>query len=346
MGSVRGVVQAHHAAKAIRNGLKKQERKRSWEACKTIDISTRPQQGRRPGGGGGYALGRTGGTAAAVPPLALGKQDGWARGAGGRGYMPSHYEKRTYSGPILEIERYYATDSGRPLNSINTTPSTEAQDVLNGIQSWRKLVRLVNCNFSRKAGDLCITLPFRSYMTEEKAKKAYSRFLRKVRTLRKKMGLPELKYIIVAEVQSGKPHAHVILNAGISMDELVEMWDAEGAAWISRLDDSNNYKDLAAYLTRQHKPRRGGESTENAKQERERNKRRWSGSHNLEKPIVKKRKCKPVTTKTVPRAPKGYALLPGFESDADRFGNMWIRWTCIRLEEPTERGKVKRSTKK
>ena len=260
--------------------------------------------------------------------------------------MP-YYEKRTFSGPVLEMERYYATEGGRPLNSPSAKPSTDMQDLLNEIQSWRQLWRMINCNFSREAGDLCMTLTFRRYTSREESKKQYARFLRKLRTLRKKRKLPELKYILISEVQSGRPHAHVIINSGITVEELTALWNELGTVWASVLDNSNNYKDLAAYLLRQHKPRRGGQSEENAKDEHRRNEKRWSCSRNLEKPIVKKRKCRPVTIHTMPRAPKGYELLPDFQRDADRFGNMWIRWTCMRVEtEETvkhERGKRKRS---
>lgn len=246
--------------------------------------------------------------------------------------MP-YYEKRIYSGRVLEMERYYATDGGRPLNSIRVQPTTEAQEKLNDIQSWRKLVRVLNCNFSRENGDLCLTLTFRRYMSREAARKAYSKFLRKVRDMRRKQKMADLKYILISETQSGRQHAHLILNAGISVEELTALWDELGTVWASVLDNSNNYKDLAAYLLRQHKPRRGSQSDENAKEQRQRNERRWTGSRNLEKPVVQKRRCRPVTNNTMPRAPKGYELLPDFQRDADRFGNMWIRWMCIRVDD-------------
>lgn len=250
--------------------------------------------------------------------------------------MP-YYEKRTYSGKLLELERYYATDGGRPVGSTNTQISREDQDKLNDVQSWRMLVRMINCNFSHEAGDLCVTLTFRRYMSREAARKQYSRFLRKMRDIRKKRELTALKYILIDEVQSGRQHAHIVISGGVSLEEMTAVWDQLGTVSVSVLDGTNNYKELAAYLLKQHKTRRGSQSDENTKGQRKRNERRWTCSRNLEKPVVKKRKCRPVTINTMPRAPKGYDLLPDFQRDADRYGNMWIRWTCIR-QDAKEKG--------
>lgn len=254
--------------------------------------------------------------------------------------MP-YYEKRTYSGPVLECERYYATNGGRKQGSRNEQESSETQDQLNDEQSWRRLWRILLCNFSKQSGDLCLTLRFRNWVSEEEAYRQYAAFLRRVKRLRAKRGLEALKYICVKECQSGWQHAHLILNGGISAEELTKLW-GKGTVWMSVLEDTRSYKELARYLTEQHKARRGSESTENAKEERRRNQRRWTGSRNLEKPVVKKRECRPVTVHTMPRAPKGYELMPDFRRDADKFGNLWLRWTCVRVKDEDSGGGRKR----
>lgn len=257
--------------------------------------------------------------------------------------MP-YYEKRTYSGPVLECERYYATNGGRPVGSRNEQESTLNQDELNDAQSWRRLWRLINCNFRKDAGDLCLTLRFKAWVSEQEAYRQYAAFLRRVKRIRSKRSLPELKYICVKECQSGWQHAHLILNGGISVEELTELW-GKGTVWATMLEDTHSYKALAKYLTEQHKQRRGSDSPENAKEPRRRNQRRWTGSRNLEKPVVKKRPCRPVTIHTMPRAPKGYELMPDFRRDADRFGNLWLRWTCIKTAED-DAACTKRKTKR
>ena len=108
-------------------------------------------------------------------------------------------------------------------------------------------------------------------------------------------------------------------------------------------------KELAAYLNRQHKPRKGSGTTENAKEPRQRGKRRWTTSRNLKKPVVKKRECRPVTMKTMPAVPqghRGYTLMPEFERGADRFGNLWLRWMCVKTSEVSEPWDMDRATRR
>lgn len=257
--------------------------------------------------------------------------------------MP-YFERRVYSGQMLEIKRYCGTKGGRPLGSKKTGEG-KGSDELNDVQSWRKLWRLTACNFCHANGDMCITLKFAAWVDRDTAMKEYARFLRQLRDLRRKRKLPELKYIIVKEVQSGRQHAHLILNGGIGLEELTALWGL-GNVWASVLEDATSYKELASYLMRQHKPRRGSRSDENAKEPHKPGQRRWTCSRNLEKPTVKKRECRPVTMHTMPRAPKGYRLLPDYRLDADIFGNLQLEWLCIREDETPQKPKPKKQRKK
>lgn len=257
--------------------------------------------------------------------------------------MP-YFERRIYCGELLEVKRYCGTKGGRPLGSKKTGEGKSSEE-LNDAQSWRKLHRLVACNFSRKNGDMCITLTFKRWVDRQTAMKAYERFLRQNRELRKKQGLDELKYIIVKEVQSGRQHAHLIINGGIELKEMDALWE-HGKVWASMLENARSYKELAAYLLKQHKARRGSQNDENVKDQRQKGQRRWTCSRNLQKPEVKKRECRPVTMHTLPRAPKGYRLLPDFTRDVDLFGNLWIEWMCMREDEKPEKPKPKKKRKK
>ena len=254
--------------------------------------------------------------------------------------MP-YWERRIYCGPMLEVKRYCGTRGGRPLGAKKTDAESKSREDLNDVQSWRKLWRMLACNFSKGNGDLCLTLKFARWVSREEAHKEYERFLKQLRYQRKKRKLEELKYIIVKEVQSGRQHAHIVLNGGISLEELTEMWGM-GNVWASVLEDTSSYKELASYLTRQHKSRRGSESGENVKDPRAKGQRRWTCSRNLKKPETKKRLCRPVTMNTMPRAPKGYRLLPDFRRDVDVFGNLWIEWMCVREEETTQKKQGKK----
>lgn len=252
----------------------------------------------------------------------------------------AYSERLTFSGKMLEVEQRYETQSGRTPGSTNTAVSTDGQERINDLQSWRKLTRMIQCNFSREDGDLCVTLTFARYNDRQEARKQYTKFLRKLRDVRKRRGLGELKYILIDEVQSGRQHAHIVVNGGVSLEEMTAIWDSMGSVSASVLRDTNNYRDLAAYLLQQHKTRRGSQNEENAKAPRRKNERRWTCSRNLKKPVVKKRPCKPVTMKTMPRVPRGYrgyTVLPEFERGVDIYGNLWLRWVCIRTEP--EKGK-------
>lgn len=253
--------------------------------------------------------------------------------------MP-YFERRIYAGPVLEIKRYMATKGGRPRGSKKKHEAGAADD-LNDVQSWRKLTRLLNCNFCRANGDMCLTLKFSAWVERDEAMKEYERFLKQVRYIRKKRALPPLKYIIVREVQSGRQHAHIVMSGGIGLEELTQLW-GRGNVWASVLEDATTYKELASYLTRQHKPRRGGSDQANAKEPRQRGQRRWSASRNLQKPEVRKRECRTVTLNTMPRAPKGYRLLPDFQRGDDTFGFLWIEWTCIREDAERSDGNALR----
>ena len=108
--------------------------------------------------------------------------------------MP-YYERRIYAGPMLEVKRYMGTQGGRPLGSRKKDDS-KSRDELNDVQSWRKLWRLLACNFSKANGDLCLTLKFEKWVAREEAHKQYERFLKQLRYIRKKRGMEELKYLI------------------------------------------------------------------------------------------------------------------------------------------------------
>lgn len=245
--------------------------------------------------------------------------------------MP-YFERRIYSGNMLEVERYCATNGGRPIGSRNTGRTTEEQEALNTAQSWRKLWRMINCNFSRKNGDMCITLRFCEPISAAEANAHYQAFMRRVRTVRKRKGLADLRYILIRDEQSDRQHAHMIVNGGIPFAELSKLWKC-GMLWGRLLDNTDNHKELARYLTKQYKPKRGSDTNENAKAAHQKNKRRWTCSRNLARPTIKKRLCKRVTLHTAPSAPKGYELTAEAVRGADWLGNLWLKWVCRKIPE-------------
>ncbi|MDP4152865.1 MAG: hypothetical protein Q8865_05405 [Bacillota bacterium] len=212
--------------------------------------------------------------------------------------MP-YIEKRIYSGPMLEIERYPASVNGRQIGrSQKGKPSSSAQQNLNDKNAKKKLIRLLNTNFSRN--DLFVNLTYGIPPTETKAKRAMTNYLRRVKAYRNRKGLKPLKYLAVTEVAGGRWHHHIVMNCdGLTMDEAEQLWQ-DGRVNISRLrPDEFGLEGLARYIVK--KPSGA---------------RRWQQSKNLKKPIFTEPKfIKRLNIYRPPKPPKGYLVVDVETSD-------------------------------
>ena len=115
----------------------------------------------------------------------------------------------------------------------------------------------------------------------------------------------------------------LIINGGLTLDELRAVWGTRGRLMVSTLDDTYTYEELARYLTRGHKPRRGAEGAENAKTPRRKGARRWHASRNLARPVETKRQIARPPKPGEPKARKGYRLLPDWYVGCDRLGYVY-----------------------
>ena len=247
--------------------------------------------------------------------------------------MP-YYEKRVTSGKLVEVERYFATRDGRRISrGVNENDTPEEQQRINERHAQRRLMRLINANFSREAGDVLVTYTHKGQLTEAEARKEARNLINRLDRLRKKKHLPKLKYIIVTEKQS-KWHHHLIMNGGLTLEEIGSVWNdkaGERGRWqVSPLDDAYTFEDLAKYLTEQHKPKKGKPDAASAKEPRAKYARRWNGSRNLVQPKVEKREIKRPPSPREPKPPKGYRLLPNWYTGCDRFGNLFQYYACVR----------------
>ena len=98
-------------------------------------------------------------------------------------------EKKTLSGPLLEIDIYPVTSDGRRYGTRapRTMPSTEAQKKYNQQMATKKLIRLVNTNFGKD--DYLVHPTYRSDLapqTEEEARRDVVNYLRRVKWKREK----------------------------------------------------------------------------------------------------------------------------------------------------------------
>ena len=122
--------------------------------------------------------------------------------------------------PWMEVEKRYT----RKKKEKVTIPK---QKVLNDKRAKRTFCQLVKTNFGE--GDLHLTLTYSQKFLPEKvedAEKEVRNYLRRVARLRKKKKLSPLKYIFITEqgVQSKRIHHHVIINGGLSRDEVELLW--------------------------------------------------------------------------------------------------------------------------
>ena len=254
--------------------------------------------------------------------------------------MP-YIERRIQSGKLLEIEKYFATRHGQKLpRSANENQTPEDMEKVNERRSQKRLHRLICTNFSKAAGDLFATYTYGRDITEAEAIKGERNLLDRIKRLRKRKGLPELKYIVITEKQ-GRWHHHIIMNGGLTLEDVKKVWGDRGTRLtVSTLDDTNSYEDLASYLTKQHKKKRGSESADNVKQKRAKGQRRWHASKNLKQPVETVKVIARPPKPGEPKAPKGYKLQPNWYFGCDVYGYLYSYAAYVMDGEPkSKRGK-------
>ena len=238
--------------------------------------------------------------------------------------MP-YYKKTITSGNIVEVKVYYATRDGKQISrGCNVDETKEEQEARNKREAEKNLTRLIACNFDGKAGDISMTLAHKEEITEEEARAEARKAIEALRRIRRKRGLPELKYIIVTEKQ-GRWHHHIITNAGITLDDLVAVWGDRGRKHISiaETDDYETVLRLAKYMISDYKTTKGKRDAKNGKEKRRKYERRWNGSRNLAKPKIEKVEIKKPNIHGRPRVPKGAKLLPNWYTGCDAMGNIY-----------------------
>lgn len=235
-------------------------------------------------------------------------------------------EQKTYIGDILEVKRYHRTEGGNAARGEKERESTVRQKKANELRTGNELWKVIYINFDGQQGDQFNTFTFKEDIGEEAARKEWKNFLRRVRRYTKKNGLPELKYVYTLEKQ-GRWHIHAVMN-GIPIEDLTKLW-GRGRVTSSILDKTNDYRDLAVYITK-HVDTEGKEPEEKRK-----HKRKWSGSLNLKRPIIITREIKRESImRKLPTAPKGYILLPDWEIGCDNWGYMYQRYKCRKIARP------------
>lgn len=161
-------------------------------------------------------------------------------------------------------------------------PTSEVQARLNQLNAERKLVRLLNANFTDEDVELHLTYSDDNLPANDAAAlRDVQNFLRRVKRLRKKLGLPDLKYINVIEggVEGRRYHHHMTLSGGIDRSTLEAMWGF-GYANSRKLQFSEEgLEGLAKYITKGNR----------AHADKLAYRKRWTASKNLVHPEPRER---------------------------------------------------------
>ena len=133
-------------------------------------------------------------------------------------------EKRYYCGEYLDVYIFptYRQSNGRRSRS---KPTTAAQKKLNQRHREEKLVRLLHANFTPDDLEIHLTYTVQPESEEEAARNARN-YIRRIQRMRKKAGLPPLKYIVVTERggKTGRYHHHITINGGLDRDAAEAAW--------------------------------------------------------------------------------------------------------------------------
>lgn len=185
--------------------------------------------------------------------------------------------KRIVCGEYLELESFPVWVWQREATRAKRVkPTDAAQRAQNRKNAQKRLIRLMNTNFTEE--DLFLTLTYNGDQpaTMEAAKKDMQAYIRRVKRWRDKQGLPELRYIYTVECEGegrrARVHHHIVMS-GMDRDEAERLWGL-GRANSSRLQpDEYGLEGLARYFCKTQGTRAPGE-------------RIYSCSRNLAKPHV------------------------------------------------------------
>jgi len=239
----------------------------------------------------------------------------------------AYFKTSIEAGATIEVTKSYTKRVGVKIKGSKERPSPEEMEKVNKINAERNLRIKINANF--KVDDPFITLTYKKYErpTPEQAKKNIKKLIDGLRKEYKKAG-EELKYIHATEYENKAIHHHLLINAAEGFDSakaVRRLWEF-GRPHYRYLDDTGQYKDLAAYLIK--------ETSKTFKENEGGHMQRYSCSRNLIMPAPKTEIIKKAT-KWIPdpRPIKGYYIdQDTVYNGVDPFtGRQYQRYTMVRI---------------
>ena len=236
--------------------------------------------------------------------------------------MP-YIEEMCITGNVIEVEKYYSYKWHTPgeHREKKSQETTEAQKKRNQRRAEKNLRRLMNTNFHD--GDFLVRLDFaKTPGGSEEMQPMIAKAIKDLRKGLRKQG-QELKYIYVKEIgPRGGRHIHLMMNK-CDPDLIMKAWP-HGGVHIDPLNSGGQYRKIAAYFVKY--------AARTEETEGQLIGKRWYGSRNLVKPIVKKRILKAKRFRKIPKDIKGYTLDKDTEiSGVGEDGYEYYAYQLIRL---------------
>lgn len=204
--------------------------------------------------------------------------------------------KTIKAGPMVYVECYPVWDTRRAhaaRSEAKREAHRKAQERLNARNARKKLERLTNANFG--AGDLILTMTYghgQQPRDDRQAQRDMVNYISRVKYLRRKRGLPPIRYIYITEVTVSarygvRYHHHIIMSGdGITRDEAEACWAKKhGGICNAKLcqPTERHLTGFARYLTADKRSRT---QTADGRNPQERAMRRsWNPSKNLVDPV-------------------------------------------------------------
>ena len=230
------------------------------------------------------------------------------------------YRKRTWkAGRVIEVFKSHDRQkTGNKKRQPRQKLTTEQQQKRNQKQQVKVLARLINANFA--PGDYHLTLTYSNQCrpgSKAEAVKILKKFIRGLCKYYRQQGL-DFKYIYVTEHHGKRLHHHLIISAA-DVRGIQSLWPFGFVRFVP-LDDSGQYKDLAAYLIK-----------EAGRKDKDDKSKVWVSSKNLIRPEPEVEDIKSITWAQQPRVPKGYYLGELINGVPEITGYPYQYYTLIKL---------------
>lgn len=162
------------------------------------------------------------------------------------------------AGQTREIDIYPIWDNQKTASAAKRErmKHREAQRRVDRRNAQRRLRRMINANFG--AGDILITntyAPGQEPQDEREAQRNMQNYIRRIKTLRARKGLPAVKYVYVTEVTHSEArgtryHHHMIISGGIDRETLESMWRGGHSNSRTARPDRDWLGGFAHYMTK------------------------------------------------------------------------------------------------